>query len=176
MTQWLNWWSNLNRFSYQRSLWIKNFGFNCYLFSKGIELKQMLSQKKSRFGDSSLPMDINNGFNDESKAEDNSSANSLSQTEVQQMMADVRKQIEERKRKLNVTIVSIDFPFVQYSCHLSTDRTSHSDSTPDSESCYASTDKYSRYGSQDPNRSVNGSNPGPALKSTQFGGSRGKVV
>ena len=69
-------------------------------------MDSILGQKKSRFADSSS---MNNGFNSENPSSDGSvtitdnvSTKPLSETEVQRMMADVRKQIEERKRKLNV--------------------------------------------------------------------------
>ena len=75
----------------------------------------MLSQKKTRFGDSpALTVDVNNGFKNEEKTSDNAvneTSNQLSQTEVQQMMAEVRKQIEERKRKLNVFNTHLFFRF-----------------------------------------------------------------
>ncbi len=74
----------------------------------------MLGQKKSRFADSSLPIDINNGINNNNNNDNNednnglnASNNQLSATEVERMMADVHKQIEERKRRLNVNLILI---------------------------------------------------------------------
>ncbi|CAG2119690.1 unnamed protein product, partial [Medioppia subpectinata] len=72
-------------------------------------MSHMLGPKKSRFRDSAtLPIDINNGFNNTPNnpmaAEDNEStpAVNLNPLQVNKMMADIHKQIEERKLKLKI--------------------------------------------------------------------------
>lgn len=62
----------------------------------------MMAPKKSRFSDNST-LD-NNGINIESDSNVSINVSQLSSLQIQQMMANVHKQIEERKKQLNVSI------------------------------------------------------------------------
>jgi len=70
----------------------------------------MLAPKKSRFSDTpTLDMDINNGINNNESNSDidtniKTNVEELSSVQIQQMMAKVHKEIEERKKMLNVSI------------------------------------------------------------------------
>ncbi len=61
-----------------------------------------MAPKKSRFSDNST-LD-NNGINIESDSNVSINVSQLSSLQIQQMMANVHKQIEERKKQLNVSI------------------------------------------------------------------------
>ncbi len=71
---------------------------------------EMLAPKKSRFSDTSNTSALemsNNGINNESVDMSDMDINAnpqLSSLQIQQMMANVHKQIEERKKQLNVSI------------------------------------------------------------------------
>jgi hypothetical protein len=64
----------------------------------------MMAPKRSRFSDNST-LDNNNGINIESDSNLSiTNVSQLSSLQIQQMMANVHKQIEERKKQLNVSI------------------------------------------------------------------------
>ncbi len=66
----------------------------------------MMAPKRSRFSDNST-LDNNNGINIESDSNISiTNVSQLSSLQIQQMMANVHKQIEERKKQLNVSIHS----------------------------------------------------------------------